>query len=463
MATLAGVRSRLAGLLGGSLLRQAGWLLSSHVAGQAIRLLVNIILARLIAPQLFGIMLLVNTARIGIELLSDVGIGQNIVRHRDGMTPAFLDTAWTIQVIRGALLTLVGLVAAWPLSRFYDDSLIYYVFSACALMFLIDGLYSPGRFVFQKQQRIRELALFEIVVSLINAVVNVVIIWLFPTIWGLVAALLVTGAILMAASFYFLPLSALSFRIDRHYLREILHFGKWIFVASIIYFLSMNFDRLYLGAAVSFHVLGIYGIARSLSEALMLVAQRVGGFMIFPKIAQAHNDGVALRGTLGKVRWRGMLLIAAGFGPALALSDRIVVILYDDRYLAAAAILPVLMLGAWFATLATLADAVLLGIGKPGATATANAAKLAWMAVSVPLALTLGAFQWAVLAIAAAEIVRYLVLGAANYRHGLSFFRQDIAHTALMLAVALLFRMVLVAAGLAPGFADLLALARGLG
>jgi len=68
-----------------------------------------------------------------------------------------------------------------------------------------------------------------------------------------------------------------------------------------------------------------------------------------------------------------------------------------------------------------------------------------------------------VLAIAAAEIVRYLVLGAANYRHGLSFFRQDIAHTALMLAVALLFRMVLVAAGLAPGFADLLALARGLG
>lgn len=462
MASLAGLRTRLGEFIRRPLLRQTGWLLSSHVAGQAIRLLVNIFLARLIAPQLFGIMLLANTARIGIELVSDVGIGQNIVRHREGTTRSFLDTAWTIQVIRGAVLTVVGLAVAGPLSRFYHDSLIYYVFSACALMFLIDGLYSPGRFVFQKQQKIRELALFEIIVSLINAVVNVTIIWFFPTIWGLVAALLVTGTILMMGSFYFLPLRSLSFRIDRHYLREILHFGKWIFVASIIYFLSMNFDRLYLGAAVSFHALGIYGIARSLSEALMLVAQRVGGFMIFPKIARAHNDGIALRGALGRVRWRGMLLIALGFGPALALSDRVVVILYDDRYLAAAAILPVLMLGAWFATLATLADSVLLGIGKPGATAAANAAKLAWMVASVPFALTFGTFQWAILAIAAAEIVRYFVLSAANHRHGLSFFRQDLAHTAAMLATALAFRGALIAIGLAPDFSDLLALAQGL-
>jgi len=108
------------------------------------------------------------------------------------------------------------------------------------------------------------------------------------------------------------------------------------------------------------------------------------------------------------------------------------VLLYDDRYLAAAAILPVLMLGAWFGTLATLADSVLLGIGKPGVTATANAAKLAWMASNVPFALSFGTFQWAVLAIAAAEIVRYFVLSAANYRHGLSFFRQDIAHNTVM-------------------------------
>lgn len=447
-------RDAMGGILRGRLARQAGWLLSGHLGVQVIRFVVNVILTRIIAPQLFGIMLLVNTLRTGIELISDVGIGQNIVRHREGMSAAFLNTAWTLQAVRGALLMLVGLALAVPFGRLYGDPLLGYVFAACALMFLIDGLMSPGRFVFQRTQRIRELALFEFVLAIVNAVLNVLIISMMRNIWGLVTALLVTGLVNLAASFWMMPLRSLSLRIDRHFLMEILHFGKWIFVSSIVYFLSMNFDRLYLGTAIPLTVLGVYGIARTISDALVLVANRAGSLMIFPKIAHAHNEDAMLRPAIGRVRLKGMVVVAAGMAVLLAVSDQMIVVLYDHRYHAAAYILPLLLVGAWFCMLATLADAVLLGIGKPGSTAAANAAKFVWLATAVPLALGNGSLTWALLAISAADIVRYVALTAANARHGLSFVRQDIAHTALLVVLAVLIRAALHSVGLVPGYAE---------
>ena len=304
--------------------------------------------------------------------------------------------------------------------------------------------------------------MFEIATAIANAVLNVVVIWIFQTIWGLVAALLLNGVVNLIASFWFMPLRLLSLRIDQRYFKEILYFGKWIFLSSVVYFLSMNFDRLYLGTAIPLAALGIYGIARTLSDALMLVANRVGTLMIFPKVANAHNEGVVLRPVIGPVRLRAMFLVAAGLAPLLAVSDLIIIVLYDQRYAAAAFILPILLVGAWFSMLATLADAVLLGIGKPGSTAAANAAKFIWMATAIPLALVHGSFTWALVAIAAADLVRYVLLTVANARHGLAFLRQDIAQTALLAALVLVIRAVLTFAGLAPGLAGWWALGASL-
>ena len=75
------------------LLRNAVWTVGSFGLSQGLRLVMNIILARLLAPELFGIMVIVNSLRTGIELLSDVGIGQNVIYHKDGNDPEFYNTA----------------------------------------------------------------------------------------------------------------------------------------------------------------------------------------------------------------------------------------------------------------------------------------------------------------------------------------------------------------------------------
>src|SRR4051795_12890818 len=103
-----------------SMVVRLGWLTASYGTVQLLRLLNNVILARLLAPPIFGLMALVNAIRTGVELLSDVGIIQNIVSSPRGTEPDFYDTAWTLQAARGLVLAILCMVLAVPIARFFD-------------------------------------------------------------------------------------------------------------------------------------------------------------------------------------------------------------------------------------------------------------------------------------------------------------------------------------------------------
>ena len=87
-----------------AVLKGVGWTVGAYGVGQLVRLLTNVVLARLLAPELFGIMVIVNSLRTGVDLISDVGIGQNIVQNKNADKADFYNTAWSLQLVRGLLL-----------------------------------------------------------------------------------------------------------------------------------------------------------------------------------------------------------------------------------------------------------------------------------------------------------------------------------------------------------------------
>ena len=133
-----------------ALLTATAWVTVQHGVQQALRLGTNVVLARLLAPELLGTMLLINTLRTGGELLSDVGIGQSIVSDERGRDPKFFNTAWTIQIIRGALLFAVALLITRPLAELYDSPQLTVLLPVAALDFLISGFTSHRNSCFRR-------------------------------------------------------------------------------------------------------------------------------------------------------------------------------------------------------------------------------------------------------------------------------------------------------------------------
>ncbi|WP_162935664.1 oligosaccharide flippase family protein [Tsuneonella amylolytica] len=437
----------------GTLFAQIGWVGGSFVAQQVVRLATNVALAWLLAPALLGTMLLINTLRTGGELLSDVGIGQSMVHNQRAEERAFFDTAWTLKIVRGLVLFVIALALTVPLAALYDDPQLRVLLPISALIFVISGFASPSRYLLQKRLEVRRIALFDLAVSVASLVIHIVFALLSPTIWALVGGLLLGTLVSTVGSYFLLRGVTHRLKIERHALREITHFGKWIFFASLVYFLAMNFDRLYFADAIPFAVLGIYGIARTFADTVLQVFQRMGNMLIFPKISASEERGFALRARIAPLRWPVLIGSAAALALAVTFADTFIDLAYDDRYSSAGIFLTILLVGTWFAILGALADAMVMGVGKPASVATSNIVKLAVIAGTLPMFLPRWGIIAALFGFVAGEAARYAVLVWRKHALGLAFFRQDLAATMLFLVFALFCREFSGLLGLTSGLA----------
>ena len=440
-----------------ALLNAAGWVTSTYICQQVLRLGSSILLAWLLAPELLGTMLLINTLRTGGELLTDVGVGQSIVHNQRGNDPSFYNTAWTIQIIRGLVLCVLALALAIPMSHVYENASLQTLLPVVAPIFILTGITSPSRFLLQKRLEVRKVALFDLALAFMGSAVQIALAVYSPTIWALVWGLLISTAFSTIGSFFLIDWRSHKLQWDKDAVREILHFGKWIFAASLIYFLAMNFDRLYFADAIPIALLGVYGIARTFSDTIMLLFQRMGNLLIFPKIAASAQRGEGLRKSIGSMRLAALLVTAAGLAMGIALADEFIYLVYDQRYHAAGFFLPVLLFGTWFSILATMADAMMMGVGKPAGVAFSNGAKLVVLMVTLPFVLARYGINAALAVFIAAEAARYVVLLFRQRSAGIGFTRQDILATSVFVVLIFAFRELTMLAGLTGGIADWIA------
>jgi len=412
------------------------WSLANFASSYGLRFGSNIVLTRLLDPSVFGIMVIVNAMRLGIELMTDVGIEQNIVRHAQGAEPRFFNTAWTMQIVRGVCLTVLFLALAPVLAGFYAVDIR--IFLAIAFAPLLTSLHSTSIFLAVKNLEVKRRTLFEFSAELSGFVVTLGLVLLMPNVWGLLAGTLCAVAIRSGLS-YRLPHPPHRLTFDRGYARQILSFGGWIMISSFIMFAASNLDRLTLGKIAPLALLGIYGLARTMADIPAAMARRLGYQIIFPMLADARSRGdETLVRDVSPARMKLVLMAALVIGLGVGTADWAVSILYDSRYAEAGWMLSLLLFGAWFSVLSNFNEAVLMGAGRPAYESGANGVRFAVLAAGLWLGYLWAGLAGTILAMVLAELGRYLFVLNGQRREHLSFVRQDFAATAAMLLVVAL-------------------------
>lgn len=422
--------------LRGSLVRGIGWTVGAYGVTQLARFAANLALTRILAPELFGIMVLVNSLRTGVDLLLDVGIGQNIIQNRSAEDPDFYNTAWTLQVIRGCAVWIVFCAISTPLARIYEAPILASILPVAGLYFVFTGFSSVGPFLLRRRLALAKINLFEMVIALVSIIAQLAMAYVYPSIWALIFGTLFHVAAMMISSFFLVPDLHYRFLLVRKHVGQILTFGKWIFVSSILYFLSSNFDRLSLAKLVPLGVLGIYGIARSMSDLLLVLFKRLGDYIIFPLTASASDmPREKLRARAASMRWRFLLVLAFGISFFAATGDLIVNALFDPRYHAAGLILPTLVVGVWFSILCAINESSLLGFGKPSFGTAADALKLIYLVLGLQLSFMQFGIMGAATFIAAGDLCKYAPLLVGQVKQRFSFAIQDAVLTLTFFSV----------------------------
>src|SRR3954468_21140352 len=103
-------------------IRGGVWTITGYILTQILRVSATLVLARhFLGPESFGIVGLVSVFVAGLSMFSELGIVANVVQHVHGDDPDFLNTAFSVQALRGLAISVVALAAAYPVSRFYHQ------------------------------------------------------------------------------------------------------------------------------------------------------------------------------------------------------------------------------------------------------------------------------------------------------------------------------------------------------
>ena len=425
------------GLLEARALRATLWTVLDYGSGQALRVVNSYILTRLLFPAAFGQMTLVTTLIVGITLLSDIGRAPSVIQSKRGDEPTVLSTAFTLQAARGLGMWLVALLLTWPASIFYHLPSLRYVIPVLALSTLLTGLNSTNLLTLSRHMGVRRMFFFDFSSQVVALVVTIAWAWRWPSVWALVAGNLVTNLyrLLLSHSVRAVPGPRNRFEWDRASVHEIFHFGKWIFLATALFFFASQSDRLILGRKIPLAMLGIYGIAYSLSDIPRSIMDAFSYKVGYPFVAKIiHLPMPEFRAQF--LRYRGYALLIGGFllAAMVVWGNLIILKLYKPAYWEGAWMIPILAAGLWHTLLYMTTRPVLFSLGKSKYNAVGNACFCAAMLLGIPTAFHFYGLPGAVVAIAAGDLPLYLVTQFGAVREGVRPLRQDGGMTLLFIS-----------------------------
>lgn len=436
--------SRLAGMTSGTSLaarafRSGGLTILGYGGSQALRLASNLILTRLLFPEAFGVMSLVWVFLQGLSNLSDMGVTQSILQSKRGEDRAFLDTAWTIQVLRGLLLLVVTWALAAPAAAFYDAPELADILPVVGVTLLVMGLFPTKRDSANRNLVLGRITAIDLSAQVIGLVVGVVIAWTTGSVWALVANAVTT--VFMQLVFYqiFLPGALNKPRWEPAAARELIGFGKWIFLSTAAGFLLSQGDKIVLGKVLSLGSLGVYNIGFFLASFPLLLGGMVVRRIMIPIYREKPpSESAQNRAKLHKMRMLlsgGLMGLLAGFA---VLGVWLVGVLYDPRYALAGGVVVLLAVMQIPQIIALTYDQAALAAGDSRGFFVVASARAALMMAGLVLGAAQAGLTGALIGQGVAMVVAFPAVVWLARRHGAWDARHDIVFWVAGAALAII-------------------------
>lgn len=407
------------------------------MVSQLLRLASNLLLTRFLLPEAFGLMAVISTLLMMLNLLSDIGSGTVIVQSRRGADYDFLNTAWTLQVIRGACLWGAALAIAVALSlaqqrnwlavaTVYGDPRLPLLISVASFVSVINGLGTVKAKLAERNLEYAAISVIDVTVGAVAIGGMAIGAYLTGSIWVLVGGSLLAAAGKTVLGHLFLEGPRASLRLESAAVRELVSKGKWVVVSSGLGLIAMSGDKLLLGGLVDAATLGLYSIALGLASIASSTITSLLGKVVYPVFSEVvRKRREDLKRTYQKLQQvvDGCVGLLAGF--VFIASDLIVSVLYDNRYRGVAHILSFLAVGS-IGIRFVVVEQIYIAMGKTSLLALAILPRALTVLIGVPLGYSLLRLDGAMLAVVTSQFAHWPLAIWFRTKHNLNSVQNDI-------------------------------------
>ena len=350
--------------LKGKVTRGAMILSCTSIFETCARVIRNMILARMLAPEYFGLMATITMVIDGFEALSEVGLRQVVIQSKRGGGSDFLNVIWWLSLLRGAVLFCLAFLATpWICDFYKEPGLLVPMRIAFAVLFL-NGILNPHLHVLEKKLQYIRWAIIRQGPALVGILAAIVASLYFKNIWPLVIGFLIESFGIVLFSFIFLSFKP-RFSMEKVSLQEILYFTKGMFGLPILAWVFFNIDIVVIGKYLTMEELGFYSLAKSFALLPIMAFGKTIVPLLLPTFSDMQDDQEALNKAVLNVTDLVTMASIPFIAFCIVFSRPLLTLIYGESYGSVSLPFSCLMIYVIFRLLATILIQLCLSLGKP--------------------------------------------------------------------------------------------------
>lgn len=269
------------------------WVFALRVLGKGLRIVRLIILARLLAPDDFGLFGIALLAMSTVGTFSEMGFATALVQKKEDISQ-YLDTAWTVSIVRGIVLFILLFISAPYVALFFNNPGVSPLIQVIGVAVLLAGFTNIGIVYFQKELEFNRQFAYHLSATLADFIVVVVAAFILRNVWALVFGQLIGSLTGLIASYVVHPYRP-HLRLELHKARELFGFGRWVLGSTILVFLLNQGDDAFVGKVLGVTMLGFYQMAYRIANMPTTEITHVISQVTFPAYAKIQNNLPRLR------------------------------------------------------------------------------------------------------------------------------------------------------------------------
>ncbi|HEY2865247.1 MAG TPA: lipopolysaccharide biosynthesis protein [Casimicrobiaceae bacterium] len=347
--------------LGRRMARGAVWTVFMRLTVRSIGMVSMVVLARLLVPADFGLVVLASMLLGFVELLSEFEFGTFLIREQ-GIDRSYYDTAWTLSLVRGGLTALLLVISASVAADFFGEPRLQNILYVLGLASLLSGLANIGTVDFQKSLDFDRDFRLLVQTRLVSFVITILLAVLLRNYWALVIGTLSGRGAALLFSYTMHPYRP---RISLARSGAILRFSRWVLANNLLYFAQRQGFAFVIGKMLDSASLGLYSLAREVSAlATSELVVPIGRAML-PGLSALKNDPDAMQRTfLEALSMVVMLALPLGVGIALT-ADPLVRVAMGPKWLEAIPVMQILAVVGIARVVTSNSDSHLLALNLP--------------------------------------------------------------------------------------------------
>lgn len=234
---------------------------ASKLLSKALGVISTIALARILAPQEFGLIALVSIVLYLFDILSNSASEQYIIQ-KNFVSSVDLDTAWTANFLLKCLFAIFFVLLASSIATFFNKPELHNAFMVSSLILPINALKSPAFILLKRQLRFSIIFRATIIERLVAVPLVIFLAITLKSFWAFIYTDLFACLFAVLLSYILTPRKP---RLSLKNIGQQWFFSKWMLLKSVVGYLRSQVDTVIVSKVFPAAELGNYHMAREVS------------------------------------------------------------------------------------------------------------------------------------------------------------------------------------------------------